>query len=121
MLNVAGNYTGTGGTLVFNSVLGGDVSKTDRLQVGGDTSGSSHVKVVNRGGNGAQTTDGIKIIDIAGASNGLFDLLGDFVTGRPSGRGGGCLCLFAVQGRREHPGGWRLVSALRTQEPAPAL
>jgi outer membrane autotransporter protein len=47
--------------------------------VTGDTSGSSNVKVINTGGTGAATVEGIKIVDIGGASNGTFSLLGDYV------------------------------------------
>ncbi|RWC66635.1 MAG: autotransporter outer membrane beta-barrel domain-containing protein [Mesorhizobium sp.] len=78
-LTVNGNYTGSGGTLEIETVLGGDASATDRLVVTGDTSGSTNVKVINVGGSGAQTVEGIKIVDIGGASNGTFSLLGDYV------------------------------------------
>ncbi|TIW93814.1 MAG: autotransporter outer membrane beta-barrel domain-containing protein [Mesorhizobium sp.] len=78
-LTVNGNYTGSGGTLEIETVLGGDASATDRLVVTGDTSGSTNVKVINVGGSGAQTVEGIKIVDVGGASNGTFSLLGDYV------------------------------------------
>ncbi|MDX8504215.1 autotransporter outer membrane beta-barrel domain-containing protein [Mesorhizobium captivum] len=78
-LTVNGNYTGNGGTLEIETVLGGDASATDRLVVTGDTSGSTNVKVINVGGSGAQTVEGIKIIDVGGASDGTFSLLGDYV------------------------------------------
>lgn len=78
-LTVAGSYTGNGGTLQIESVLGGDASPTDRLVVTGNTAGSTNVRVINLGGGGAQTVEGIKIVDVAGASNGAFSLLGDYV------------------------------------------
>jgi fibronectin-binding autotransporter adhesin len=78
-LTVAGDYVGSGGTLEIESQLGGDASPTDRLVVTGNTAGTSIVKVINDGGAGAQTNEGIKIIDIEGASNGTFSLLGDYV------------------------------------------
>jgi fibronectin-binding autotransporter adhesin len=78
-LTVAGNYTGNGGTLQVETVLGGDASPTDRLVVTGNTAGSTNVKVTNVGGSGAQTVEGIKIVDVGGASNGTFALLGDYV------------------------------------------
>ncbi|MBS0535424.1 MAG: autotransporter outer membrane beta-barrel domain-containing protein [Proteobacteria bacterium] len=78
-LTVAGNYTGNGGTLEIESVLGGDASPTDKLVVTGNTAGTTNVKVINVGGGGAQTVNGIKIIDVGGASNGAFALLGDYV------------------------------------------
>ncbi|MBB3350222.1 fibronectin-binding autotransporter adhesin [Rhizobium sp. BK049] len=78
-LTVSGNYTGNGGTLEIETVLGDDASATDRLVVTGNTSGSTNVKVVNVGGGGAQTVEGIKIVDVGGTSNGTFSLLGDYV------------------------------------------
>lgn len=42
-LTIAGNYTGNNGTLTLNADLGGDASKTDRLIVGGNTSGSTNL------------------------------------------------------------------------------
>lgn len=78
-LTVNGNYIGNGGTLDIQSVLGGDASPTDRLVVTGDTSGTTNVKVVNLGGGGAPTSEGIKIVDVGGASNGAFSLQGDYV------------------------------------------
>lgn len=79
-LNVAGNYTGNSGTLVINTFLGGDNSTTDILKVGGDTSGNTNLKVINRGGLGAQTVNGIEVVDVQGRSNGTFSLMGDYVT-----------------------------------------
>lgn len=80
VIAVAGNYTGNGGTISMSTVLAGDNSQTDILKVGGDTSGLTAVNVNNRGGLGAQTIDGIKIIDVAGVSDGDFKLNGDYVT-----------------------------------------
>ena len=77
-LDVQGNYTGQGGTLLLNTVLGGDDSVTDRLQVRGDTAGDTVVRVNNVGGEGAQTALGIKLIDVQGASGGNFALQGDY-------------------------------------------
>ncbi|MFC7398173.1 autotransporter outer membrane beta-barrel domain-containing protein [Chelatococcus sp. GCM10030263] len=77
-LTVDGAYTGKGGTLEIDGVLGGDHSPTDQLIVTGDTDGSTDVKVTNRGGLGAPTSQGIKVIDVQGASNGIFNLLGDY-------------------------------------------
>lgn len=37
------------------------------------------MRVVNLGGTGAPTTDGIKIVDVGGASNGTFSLQGNYV------------------------------------------
>ncbi|UIJ44831.1 autotransporter-associated beta strand repeat-containing protein [Sphingomonas cannabina] len=78
-LTVGGSYTGSGGRLEIETVLGGDSSQTDRLVVNGGTAGSTTIDVVNRGGLGAQTVEGIKIIDVTGTSDGSFTLNGDYV------------------------------------------
>ncbi|WP_146002053.1 autotransporter family protein [Cupriavidus pauculus] len=78
VLTIAGNYIGNGGTLQVNTALGGDTSATGRLLVTGDTSGTSQVRVVNVGGTGELTSEGIKVIDVQGASNGTFALAGDY-------------------------------------------
>jgi fibronectin-binding autotransporter adhesin len=77
-LTLAGGYAGNGGTLEIATALGGDASPTDRLVVQGDTSGATEVVLNNRGGLGAQTVEGVKIVDVAGASNGAFTLRGDY-------------------------------------------
>ncbi|WP_145525593.1 autotransporter outer membrane beta-barrel domain-containing protein [Yersinia rohdei] len=78
---IDGNYTGNNGTVVFNTVLAGDSSTTDRLMITGNTAGQSYVTVNNIGGNGARTAEGIKIIDVGGNSAGEFTLNGRAVAG----------------------------------------
>jgi fibronectin-binding autotransporter adhesin len=78
-LTVAGNYSGNGGTVVLDTHLGGDNSPTDRLVVNGSTSGASTLKVINVGGAGAPTFNGIEVVSVAGASNGSFALAGQYV------------------------------------------
>ncbi len=78
-LTVTGDYAGNGGVLEIEAALGGDTSAADRLVVNGATSGNTRVTVINRGGLGAQTVEGIKIVDVAGASNGNFTLDGDYL------------------------------------------
>ena len=78
-LTVAGDYAGNGGVLEIEAVLGGDASASDRLVVNGATSGNTRVTVINRDGLGAQTVEGIKIVDVTGASNGTFALNGDYL------------------------------------------
>jgi len=80
-LTVTGDYVGNGGTLAMNTVLGGDDSITDKLVVGGSTSGETFVQVKNAGGAGAATDNGIELINVAGASNGNFTLQGRAVAG----------------------------------------
>jgi outer membrane autotransporter protein len=65
------SYTGTGGTMAINTVLGGDGSPSDRLVIsGGSASGSTTVRVTNVGGVGAETTgNGILVVNaISGAT-----------------------------------------------------
>ncbi len=119
-LNVAGNYTGNGGTVVINSVLGGDGSTTDVLKVGGDTSGNTHLKVINRGGLGDQTVNGIEVVDVQGNSNGTFSLLGDFVTkdGKQAVSGGAyAYTLQRGPGTGNDDGNWYLTSQRDDPDP----
>lgn len=81
-LTVAGNYTGNGGTIQLNSALAGDGSPTNKLIVGGDTAGQTNIRVTNVGGAGAQTTSGVEVVSVAGASNGQFDLQGRAIGGQ---------------------------------------
>ena len=78
-LTVTGDYIGNNGLINLNTRLGGDVSPTDRVVIGGNTSGDATLRVTNIGGSGAPTTNGIKVVDVGGASNGTFSLLGDYV------------------------------------------
>ncbi|WP_424630924.1 autotransporter outer membrane beta-barrel domain-containing protein [Bradyrhizobium sp. SYSU BS000235] len=78
-LTVQGNYAGNGGRLEIATVLGDDSSQTSRLVVNGNTSGSTQVNIINQGGLGAQTVNGIKIVDVVGASSGTFVLNGTYV------------------------------------------
>ncbi len=73
VLRVQGNFAG-GGTLMLNTVLGDDTSATDKLVVEGNTSGSTAVLVNNKGGLGADTHNGIQIVQVDGASDGNFYL-----------------------------------------------
>lgn len=77
-LTVAGDYVGKGGTVEIEAKLSGDSSPADRLVVTGNTSGALNVRLLKVGGSGAQTVEGIKIIDVQGASSGAFSLLGDY-------------------------------------------
>lgn len=78
-LTINGNYLGNGGRLETEAVLGGDASPSDRLVITGSTAGSTLVTVLNQGGTGAPTVEGIKIVDVGGASNGVFTLQGNYV------------------------------------------
>ncbi|EDA5219189.1 autotransporter outer membrane beta-barrel domain-containing protein [Salmonella enterica] len=66
-LYVDGNYTGNGGSLYLNTVLGDDDSATDKLVITGDASGTTEL-YINGIGDGAQTTNGIEVVDVGGVS-----------------------------------------------------
>ncbi|HHG9496587.1 TPA: autotransporter outer membrane beta-barrel domain-containing protein [Citrobacter farmeri] len=74
-LVVNGNYTGNDGLLALNTVLDGDDSPTDKLTVHGDTTGNTRVSVTRAGGTGAQTVNGIELVQVDGNSAGNFALV----------------------------------------------
>ncbi|PSY62048.1 autotransporter outer membrane beta-barrel domain-containing protein, partial [Escherichia sp. 20412-1] len=80
-LTINGNYTANNGLLVMRTELGDDNSATDKLIVKGNTSGHTRVSVSNAGGQGADTLEGIRIIEITGASEGTFSKEGRIVAG----------------------------------------
>lgn len=111
---IDGNYTGDNGTVVFNTILAGDSSVTDRLLITGNTAGQSFVTVNNIGGNGARTSEGIKIIDVGGDSAGQFTLNGRAVAGAYE--------YFLYQGGVSSPtdGDWYLRTQADERRPEPA-
>ncbi|WP_127956976.1 autotransporter outer membrane beta-barrel domain-containing protein [Serratia microhaemolytica] len=80
-LTVEGNYQGNDGLLVLNTRLGADDSATDRLVINGDSSGTTRVQVNNAGGSGAKTLNGIRVINVTGASAGEFIQQGRIAAG----------------------------------------
>ncbi|MBO9517395.1 MAG: autotransporter-associated beta strand repeat-containing protein [Porphyrobacter sp.] len=121
-LDVLGDYQGLGGTLVFNAVLEGDGSASDRLRIAGSSSGTSLVEVNNVDGGGARTGEGIKLIEVGGASDGVFELVGDFTTttGEPAVVAG-AYAYTLNQGGKADPadGDWYLRSELTLEPSAP--
>ena len=113
-LTVAGNYIGNGGTLEIETVLGDDSSPTDLLVVTADTSGNTNVRVLNLGGTGAQTKEGIKIVNVGGVSTGDFTLLGSYTFEGAPAVVGGAYAYRLYQGGVSTPadGDWYLRSAL---------
>ncbi|ECG8590003.1 autotransporter outer membrane beta-barrel domain-containing protein [Salmonella enterica subsp. salamae] len=67
-LYVDGDYTGNGGSLYLNTVLGNDDSATDKLVITGDASGETGL-YINGIGEGAQTVKGIEVVDVGGVSS----------------------------------------------------
>ncbi|WP_053007662.1 autotransporter outer membrane beta-barrel domain-containing protein [Pragia fontium] len=80
-LNIAGNYTGNDGLIIMDVQLGEDNSPTDKLDITGDTSGTTLVRINNIGGTGALTDKGIELIKVGGASDGTFKQDGRIVAG----------------------------------------
>ena len=96
----------------------------DRLIVHGSTSGNSVVRVANVGGTGAPTTQGIKLIDVQGASNGTFALQGNYVFQGQQAVVAGAYAYRLYQGGTSTPndGDWYLRSALiNGSDPTPPL
>lgn len=79
-LTVNGDYHG-GGNVVINTTLEDDNSQTDKLVIEGNTSGTTGLFVNNHNGSGAQTTEGIEVITVAGESDGIFALRNRVVAG----------------------------------------
>ncbi len=75
MTTITGNYAGVAGsTLKMDTVLGNDASATDKLIINGNTTGTTSLSVNNVGGTGAQTVEGIQVVQVDGASSGTFAL-----------------------------------------------
>lgn len=120
-LTVTNDYVGNDGIVYFNTALNGDASETDLLVIEGNSTGSSKVHVTNMGGLGAQTVDGIKIIDVVNAStsDGTFNLLGDYVHEGKQAVVGGAYAYKLYQGTTSTPtdGDWYLRSQLKPTDP----
>lgn len=72
---ITGNYTGVAGSQYnIDTVLGNDASATDKLIVNGNTAGTTTLSVTNVGGAGAQTVEGIQVVQVDGNSAGTFSL-----------------------------------------------
>ncbi|MTH49004.1 autotransporter outer membrane beta-barrel domain-containing protein, partial [Intestinirhabdus alba] len=73
-LTVKGDYVSDNGLLTLLTRLGDDSSLTDRLVVEGSTAGETRLKIINDGGLGAETRDGIRVVMVGGNSDGSFRL-----------------------------------------------
>ncbi|MER9602753.1 autotransporter outer membrane beta-barrel domain-containing protein [Mesorhizobium sp. M0243] len=113
-LTVSGDYVGNGGNILIGTALGADNSQTNMLVIAGDTSGTGTLQVVNLGGGGAQTIEGIKIVDVGGVSNGSFSLKGNYTFEGDQAVVGGAYAYRVYQGGVSTPGDgdWYLRSAL---------
>ncbi|HIE5097647.1 autotransporter outer membrane beta-barrel domain-containing protein [Stenotrophomonas maltophilia] len=108
-----GDFSGNGGSLVFNAVLADDTSASDKLEISGDAYGPATVHVKHIGGSGADTRKGIELITVGGVSNAVFTLAGRAIVGsyeyflHKGGAGTGT------------EGNWYLRSKLPTADPLP--
>ncbi|UHM93642.1 autotransporter outer membrane beta-barrel domain-containing protein [Rahnella victoriana] len=107
-LTIHGDYTGNNGLLIFNSVLSGDRSLTDRLKVYGNTSGTTRVSINNLGGAGDSTVNGIEVINVNGNSAGEFTEATPIVAGAYD--------YHLVRGKGKNSGNWYLTSQLSDGE-----
>ncbi len=110
-LTITGDYTGNNGQLNMNSVLGDDSSVTDKLNIGGNSSGTTYVQVNNLGGSGAQTLNGIELINVAGNSAGEFIQSGRIVAG--------AFDYFLARGVDTQANNWYLTSTVPLVAPIP--
>ena len=88
VLEVRGGYIGAGGTMAINTFLGGDGSPSDRLVINGAgaaATGNTSVHVTNVGGPGAETTNGILVVN---ATGGATTASGAFTLANPELRAG---------------------------------
>ncbi|XBS70785.1 autotransporter outer membrane beta-barrel domain-containing protein [Acerihabitans sp. KWT182] len=111
VLNVTGDYAGDDGQLIFNAKLAGDATYTDRLIIGGDTSGTTKVIVHNIGGHGRAATNGLKLISVEGVSNGEFTQQGRIVAGAYD--------YTLRRGAGAYAGNWYLTSSTAAPRPIP--
>lgn len=80
-ITIGGNYIGTGGIIAIDTQLGSDDSPTDFIDIKGKASGSTELKVKNVGGTGAQTVQGIHVIQTGSSeSTDTFFLKGGYVS-----------------------------------------
>lgn len=112
-LTVAGDFEASNAQLVFNGALGDDDSLIDFLHVRGDTRGNAGIQVNNVHGLGAQTTNGIQLIQVDGQSDAVYTLNGRAVAGSYD--------YFLHKGGVATPGdgGWYLRSSLSPTPPDP--
>ncbi|MDA0961873.1 MAG: autotransporter outer membrane beta-barrel domain-containing protein, partial [Proteobacteria bacterium] len=113
VLTVNGNSAAAAGSVLrIDTMLGDDSAMSDRVVIAGDTSGTTSVFVNVTGGDAAQTTSGILLVDVAGASDGTF-VLANGDTTLPDGAAAistpGGVFLYTL---RQSGGDWLLQSQL---------
>ncbi|MFD1198291.1 autotransporter outer membrane beta-barrel domain-containing protein [Brucella gallinifaecis] len=120
-LTVKGNYSSDGGKLILHEELADDTTKGDRLVIAGNTSGTTEVTVVNRGGWGDQTVNGVEVISVGGQSDGVFTLNGDYVNyrGEQAVVGGAYAYTLEKGGVNTPDGNYYLRSQMKDYNPGP--
>ena len=108
-LTVNGDYHGDNSSIVMNTQLSDDASPTDRMIVEGSTSGNTRVTVLNAGGEGGLTTEGIELISVQGNSEGEFQQDGRIVAGAYD--------YTLARGEGQNEKNWYLSSILTPDEP----
>lgn len=117
-LTIDGNYVGTGTLLEIQSNLAGDGAATDLLVITGNSTGTTNVAVTKVGGSSGATVNGIKIVDVGGASAGTFTLLGDMVVDGEQAVAGGAYLYGLYQGTpTSDDGDWYLRSLVNPSDP----
>ena len=121
VLRINGDYTGNNGTIVLETELGNDTSATDRLDIIGNTSGTSRLRVTNTTGVGAATDEGIELITVGGTSDAVFTLLGDYQIGGVPVVVAGAYSYQLFQGNRTgtETNNWYLRSEFISTDPDP--
>lgn len=111
-LTIDGNYTGTGGQLHLDTVLGDDSSLSDMLVLSrGLADGVTGIVIINNGGAGADTlADGIQVVDAL--DDGATTAPGSFVLAAPAGVGIREYLLFQGGIDGNNPDDWFLRSLL---------
>ena len=123
-MTITGNYRGTGGTVHLNAALGDDTATTDRLVINGNSLGTTTLAVNGIGSSGALTTDGIKVVDVMGTSDGTFTLDGDYTFRGDAAVVGGAYAYRLYAGSIDNPadGDWYLRSTLiDSDDPGPPI
>jgi len=112
-LTVEGDFEAHNGLLIFKGALGADDAPIDFLHVRGDTRGNAGIQVNNVNGLGAKTINGIRLIQVDGASDATYTLSGRAVAGSYD--------YFLHKGGVNTPGdgGWYLRSELPPTPPDP--
>ena len=71
-VTVDGNYSSDGGSINMNTVFTGDSSPTDKLVIKGNSEGTATITFNRITGWGAQTVEGIKVVEVDGTSDAVF-------------------------------------------------